>query len=69
MKEKIAFSIRVEMFNVFNRVYLNNPDSGNFQATQVVNAAGAVVSGFGRVNTASTNLPPRSGQVVARFQF
>lgn len=69
LKEKIAFSIRVEMFNVFNRVYLNNPDSGNFQATQVVNAAGAVVSGFGRVNTASTNLPPRSGQVVARFQF
>ncbi len=69
VKEKRSFSLRLEMFNVFNRTYLNNPDSGNAQATQVVNSAGAVVSGFGRVNTASTFLPPRSGQIVARFQF
>ena len=69
IKEKRSFSLRLEMFNVFNRTYLNNPDSGNSLATQVVNAAGAVVSGFGRINTAGTFLPPRSGQIVARFQF
>lgn len=69
IREKAAFSIRAELFNVFNRVYLNNPDSGNFQATQTVSPAGQVISGFGRVNTASTFLPPRSGQFVARLQF
>jgi hypothetical protein len=70
IREKAAFSIRAELFNVFNRVYLNNPDSGNALATQNVNATtGQVISGFGRVNTASTFLPPRSGQIVARIQF
>jgi hypothetical protein len=70
LKERLMFSFRAEMFNVFNRVYLLNPDSGNFQATQNVNAAtGQIISGFGRINTANTFLPPRSGQIVARIQF
>ena len=70
IREKAAFSVRAELFNVFNRTYLNVPDSGNALATQNVNAAtGQVISGFGRVNTASTFLPPRSGQIVARIQF
>jgi hypothetical protein len=70
IKEKVSFSVRAEFFNVFNRVYLNNPDSTNALATQAVNAAtGQTTSGFGRINTGTTNLPPRSGQIVARFQF
>lgn len=69
IKERAMFSIRAEFFNVFNRTYLNNPDSGNAQATQLVGQNGQIVSGFGRINTGSTFLPPRSGQIVARFQF
>jgi hypothetical protein len=67
--EKTMFSVRAEFFNVFNRTYLNNPDSTNALATQVTGANGQTISGFGRINTGSTFLPPRSGQVVARFQF
>ncbi len=67
--EKTMFSVRAEFFNVFNRTYLNNPDSTNAAATQVLSPTGTVVSGFGRINTGSTFLPPRSGQIVARFSF
>jgi hypothetical protein len=69
VREGMSFSIRAEFFNVFNRTYLNNPDSGNALATQVRNASGAVISGFGRINAGSVFSPPRSGQIVARFQF
>jgi hypothetical protein len=69
IREGMSLSIRAEFFNVFNRAYLNNPDSGNALATQVRNAAGVPVSGFGRINAGSVFSPPRSGQVVARFQF
>lgn len=69
IREKMAFSVRAEFFNVFNRTFLNNPDSTNAQATPVFSSSGMVTSGFGRVNTNTTFLPPRSGQIVARFQF
>jgi hypothetical protein len=68
-KERFNISLRAEFFNVFNRTYLNNPDSGNPGATTQINAAGVVTAGFGRINPASVFSPPRSGQVVARFQF
>jgi len=67
--EGLMNSFRAEFFNIFNRTYLNNPDSGNPAATTQRNAAGVVTAGFGRVNPASTFSPPRNGQVVARFQF
>jgi hypothetical protein len=70
IRENIGFSIRAEFFNVFNRVFLNNPDSGNALATQTTNpATGQTLSGFGRINTGTTFLPPRTGQIVARFSF
>ncbi len=69
IKERYNLSFRAEFFNVFNRTYLNNPDSGNPAATTQRNAAGVVIAGFGRINPASTFNPPRNGQVVARFQF
>lgn len=68
--ERMRFSVRAEFFNVFNRVYLNNPDSTNALATQVANpTTGQTTSGFGRINTGTTFLPPRTGQIVARFDF
>jgi len=70
--ERMRASIRAEFFNVFNRTYMVDPDSGNFQATQSVAANGKVISGFGRINTGATtpqDFMPRSGQVVLRLQF
>jgi TonB dependent receptor len=68
--EKMGFSVRAEFFNVFNRTYLNNPDSTNALATQTTNpTTGQTLSGFGRINNGTTFLPPRSGQIVARFTF
>jgi hypothetical protein len=70
IREKMAFSVRAEFFNVFNRTYLNNPDSGNALAATVINpTTGQVTSGFGRINTGTVFSPPRSGQIVARFNF
>jgi len=68
-KEAMNLQVRAEFFNVFNRTYLNNPDSGNALATQAYNPNGTVSSGFGRINSGSVFLSPRSGQLVARFQF
>jgi hypothetical protein len=67
--ERISFSFRAEFFNVFNRTYRNNPDSGNAQATPIYNSAGNLTAGFGRINPGSVFAPPRSGQFVARIQF
>ena len=69
VKERYTISLRGEFFNVFNRTYLNNPDSGNPAATTRTDAAGNVTAGFGRINPASVFNGPRNGQVVARFQF
>jgi hypothetical protein len=68
IRESMEFSVRAEFFNVFNRTYLNNPDSSNALATQST-SNGVPVSGFGRINSGSTYLAPRSGQIVARFRF
>ena len=70
IRERMSLQLRAEFFNVFNRTYLNNPDSGNAKATQTVDSrTGLTSSGFGRINNGSTFAPPRSGQIVARFQF
>ena len=79
---KIKFDVRVEFFNVLNRLFLANPlpvsvsgfpPPGNNPAAQTVrNQFGALTAGFGFVNT--FNPPggaaqPRSGQIVGRFSF
>ena len=69
IREGMSFEVRGEFFNVFNRTEFNNPDSTNARAPPVVNSAGVPTSGFGRVNPTSVFAPPRSGQIVARFQF
>lgn len=70
IRERMALRLRAEFFNIFNRTYLNNPDSGNAKATQTIDPrTGFSSAGFGRINIGSTFTPPRSGQIVARFQF
>jgi hypothetical protein len=79
---KIKFDVRVEFFNVLNRLFLANPlpvsvsgfppPGNNPAALTVRNQFGALTAGFGFVNT--FNPPggaaqPRSGQIVGRFSF
>ena len=66
--EKLTFQIRAEFFNPFNRTYLNDPTSANAAASQVL-SKGLATSGFGYINTGSTFLPSRNGQIVARVQW
>ena len=70
MKEgKLTLTIRGEFTNVFNRSEPANPTSTNAAATQVRNAAGQTVSGFGYINPATPFSLSRQGMIVARFQF
>jgi len=69
IREQMSFHIRAEFFNVFNRTYLDNPTSGNALQAQSRNSQGVPTQGFGRINAAVLNSPPRNGQIVARFQW
>ncbi|HYK61414.1 MAG TPA: carboxypeptidase-like regulatory domain-containing protein [Bryobacteraceae bacterium] len=82
IKEGMNLQIRAEFTNIFNRTEANNPTSTNGLATQTcAGPTGAAVpcsgvytkttGGFGYINTAptATTIAPRSGQLVARFQF
>jgi hypothetical protein len=69
IREGTSLQIRAEFFNVFNRTEFNNPDSTNALLSPNRNAAGVPTSGFGRINPGSLYSSPRTGQIVARFQF
>ena len=66
---RTTFSLRAEIFNVFNRPDLNNPVSTNPGATQTRNADGKTASGFGFIDRGSVFGPPRAGQLVFRVSF
>jgi hypothetical protein len=71
LRERMSLNVRAEFFNVFNRVTLGNPSSGNpTQATTVNNGTGAI-SGFGYYSIGSTSNfgGQRNGQLVARIRF
>jgi hypothetical protein len=69
-KERATFNIRAEFFNMFNRVFLSGPSSTNPQATTTKNNLGLLTGGYGYINTVNGfGTTPRSGQLVARFQF
>ena len=68
LSERLRFQIRAEFFNVFNRLNLPGPTSGNPLATQTRNATGVPTAGFGFVNANSAG-GQRNGQLVARFEF
>jgi hypothetical protein len=76
IREGMTFSARMEFFNIFNRLLLPAPSAGNPFQTRVTDANGVPVSGFGRIETATsaftlTSGSPttRSGQLVMRLQF
>lgn len=68
-KEKMAFEVRAEFFNVFNRTYLANPSLTAPTLPQARNALGQPTSGWGYINPTSLYSQPRNGQVVARITF
>jgi hypothetical protein len=76
-RERVAFSLRVEFFNVFNRmVSLPNPATSN-PATAPTRQNGILTGGFGYLafnqiasnNQNNTYPAPRTGQLVLRIEF
>lgn len=76
MTERVNLSVRMEFFNVLNRLVLQTPSSGNPLSTQTRDSRGFTTSGFGYINTAtvlssstSGMFSQRYGQLVMRLQF
>ncbi len=73
IKERATFNVRAEFYNVFNRVFLTPPSAANPQALTTRNQFGQLTGGYGFSNMVPGALgyveTPRSGQIVARFQF
>jgi hypothetical protein len=69
IRESMILSVRAEFQNLFNRTEVNNPTVTNPQAPQTVSSAGLTTGGFGYINNTSLAVPPRTGTLVARFQF
>jgi hypothetical protein len=68
VREKISFSIRAEFFNVFNRVFLPTPSSGNPLATSTF-SNGVPTGGYGYITNSNGIGGQRNGQLIARIQF
>jgi hypothetical protein len=68
IRERYNLQIRAEFTNVFNRTEVSNPTATTATATQTA-VNGQTTGGFGYINNGSTFSAPRSGQLVARFQF
>jgi hypothetical protein len=71
IKERFKLSVRAEFFNMFNRVNLGTPSSGNPTQTTSVNNATGSITGFGYYAVGSTGNvgTPRNGDLVARLTF
>jgi hypothetical protein len=70
IREKIQLAVRVEVVNIFNRVYLAAPSSTNPLATTTHNSTtGVLTGGFGYINATGIVQPPRTGQLVGRITF
>jgi Carboxypeptidase regulatory-like domain len=85
IKERFRLSVRAEFTNIFNRLYYTLPtgSGGTFTTTptghgnSLSGTSGLLSSGFGYVgwvnggayNSLGTGAAPRSGQIVAKFQF
>lgn len=82
IKESMALNIRVELTNVFNRAYINDPTSGNPATAQTrvgssTDPNAQTTAGYGYINNAVLNQgtfatgggQPRQGQIVGRFTF
>jgi hypothetical protein len=77
IRERAAFSIRAEFFNPFNRMEVVSDPSTGSPSNPPTRSNGVLTGGFGYMNytAISSNavggtLPgPRTGQIVARFEF
>lgn len=77
IKERMAFSIRAEFFNLFNQNLSVGDPTTSSPATPPTRSNGLLTGGFGFLNylnitsnSVNSSLPtPRTGQLVARFQF
>ncbi len=83
IKERMNLSVRAEFTNILNRTYVNNPSINGVgispQTAPTCKQPGGVngacspgqliVSGFGAINTSTVYSQPRTGQLVARFDF
>jgi hypothetical protein len=80
IRERISLSLRAEFQNILNRTYLNNPSIVSPQTAPVCKLTNGsngacsqpglqLVSGFGSIDTSTVPYQPRSGQLVAQFQF
>ncbi|MBI3679972.1 MAG: TonB-dependent receptor [Acidobacteria bacterium] len=68
IREGMSFHVRAELFNAFNRTYMNDPVASNPLQTPTLSNA-VLTGGFGYINRGSLKSQPRNGQIVARFQF
>ncbi len=77
IKERAKFSIRAEFFNVLNQdLALGNPSTSS-PGNPLTYQNGLITGGFGTMNytgltsnSVNSTLPtPRTGQLVARFDF
>ncbi len=69
IRERMTFNIRAEFQNIFNRTFLSVPTRGN-STTPLAFTNGVLTGGYGYVATlAGAGTQPRSGQIVAKFEF
>jgi hypothetical protein len=75
---KYQLQIRAEFYNIFNRLFYSAPTPGAFNNPATATAYGnsydginnLLSAGFGYVNWFNgAGAQPRSGQLIARFQF
>jgi hypothetical protein len=79
---RLSLDLRAELYNVFNRLFLANPLAVSTSSSPFLapiqnpatptqrNTLNALSNGYGFVNTFNGNgSQPRTGQIVARFQF
>ena len=83
IKERVTLMVRAEFTNILNRTYMTNPTIGGLGISPQTaptcklptggNGACSpgypIVSGFGSINPSVLGAPPRTGQLVARFEF
>ena len=78
IRERMSFSVRAEFFNLFNNLLsLPDPVTSSPQNPATRSNQGLLTGGFGYLNytgisanSVSSSLPtPRTGQIVARFDF
>jgi hypothetical protein len=70
-RERMAFTVRMNFQNIFNRTEMQNPSATNALSPTTKSAAGLLTGGFGFINYVggSTFLPPRQGTLEMRFSF